>query len=387
MNVIIFKKDIFWEVVMDNEKIGLFIKKLREDKKLTQEELAKMIPISRQAVSKWERGLTIPDPQILIKLSEIFNLSINEILNGEKINKTNIQKINSISLELYKDSNKKNKIIKLLIFLLFILIFIFLIYYFIISYRSINIYTISGFSDNVNFKNGIFVKTNEKLYFRIGDIEILNNQKIKNIKLFYKFNNKQITILNKSVDSESDLNISFIDYVGYNDYIDTSNLDYIIENMYLNVTFSDFEDNVKVDFVKDYVNDYLFFKNSKNVGIKNNIRKSIDINEEDNEIIKNIKNSTNYKIDNQNYIYTETKNTITKNIFYDDDLKVINISIYDSTNFMESYIYEIKYNMINYRKLEKDLYFKNCKYQNYCDDEQLKILNNFYQNILDSLKT
>ena len=252
---------------------------------------------------------------------------------------------------------------------------------------NINIYTISGFSDNVNFKNGIFVKTKEKLYFRIGDIEILNNQKIKSIKLFYKFNNKQITILNKSVDNESDLNISFIDYVGYNDYIDTSNLDYIIENMYLNVTFSDFEDNVKVDFVKDYVNDYLFLKNSKNIGIKNNIRKTIDINEEDNEIIKNIKNSTNYKIDNKNYIYTETKNTITKNIFYDDDLKVINISIYDSTNFIESYIYEIKYNMINYKKLEKDLYFKNCKYQNYCDDEQLKILNNFYQIILDSLKT
>ena len=74
---------------MNIDKIGKFIKELREEKGLTQDELAKKIPISRQAISKWERGLAIPDAQTLLKLSEFFSVSVNEILSGEKKNKYN----------------------------------------------------------------------------------------------------------------------------------------------------------------------------------------------------------------------------------------------------------------------------------------------------------
>ena len=84
---------------MNQDKISKFIKNLREESNMTQEELADKIPISRQAISKWERGISIPDAQTLIRLSEIFNLSINEILSGEKINKTNIML--SIKIILY----------------------------------------------------------------------------------------------------------------------------------------------------------------------------------------------------------------------------------------------------------------------------------------------
>lgn len=69
---------------MNQEKIGQFIKKIREDNKLTQKELADKLGVTFQAVSKWENGKNIPDISILKEMSKMFNVDINEILDGEK---------------------------------------------------------------------------------------------------------------------------------------------------------------------------------------------------------------------------------------------------------------------------------------------------------------
>ncbi len=68
---------------MNQEKIGEFIKKLRQDNNLTQKDLAKKYNVTYQAVSKWERGLNIPDISLLKQMSEDFNISIEELLSGE----------------------------------------------------------------------------------------------------------------------------------------------------------------------------------------------------------------------------------------------------------------------------------------------------------------
>ena len=75
---------------MDQDKIGKFILQLRTERKLSQYQLADMVPISRQAVSKWERGESIPDSSTLVRLSDIFNVTINELLAGKRL------KVNSI---------------------------------------------------------------------------------------------------------------------------------------------------------------------------------------------------------------------------------------------------------------------------------------------------
>lgn len=67
---------------MDQEKIGKFIFNKRRDRGLSQEQLAKMVPVSRQAVSSWELGKSLPDIGTLLKLSKIFDVSIDEILLG-----------------------------------------------------------------------------------------------------------------------------------------------------------------------------------------------------------------------------------------------------------------------------------------------------------------
>lgn len=70
---------------MDQEKIGKFIAGIRKQKKLTQEQLAEKLGVSINAVSKWERGICLMDMSLLKPLSEILDVSINEILFGEQI--------------------------------------------------------------------------------------------------------------------------------------------------------------------------------------------------------------------------------------------------------------------------------------------------------------
>ena len=77
---------------MNQEKIGKFIAKQRKLKELTQEELAEKLGITKNAVSKWERGLCLMDMSLLKPLSEILEVSINEILAGEKIETKDIEK-------------------------------------------------------------------------------------------------------------------------------------------------------------------------------------------------------------------------------------------------------------------------------------------------------
>ena len=75
---------------MNQEKIGSLIKEIRKKNNLTQKELADKLGVTYQAVSKWETGLNIPDIAIIKQISEMYNIDINEILDGEKKKRKNI---------------------------------------------------------------------------------------------------------------------------------------------------------------------------------------------------------------------------------------------------------------------------------------------------------
>ena len=76
---------------MDYNKIGKFIMEERKAKKLTQSKLAEKIFVSEKTISKWENGNGIPDTNILPKLCEVLDISINELLNGERISAENYE--------------------------------------------------------------------------------------------------------------------------------------------------------------------------------------------------------------------------------------------------------------------------------------------------------
>ena len=69
---------------MDQVKIGSFLKELRKEKALTQEQLAEQFGVSGRTVSRWENGNNLPDISILIDLAEFYDLDIREIIDGER---------------------------------------------------------------------------------------------------------------------------------------------------------------------------------------------------------------------------------------------------------------------------------------------------------------
>ena len=69
---------------MNQEKMGLFISKLRKENKMTQKQIAEKLGIMDTSVSKWERGVNAPDISYLTELSKIFHVTVQELLNGER---------------------------------------------------------------------------------------------------------------------------------------------------------------------------------------------------------------------------------------------------------------------------------------------------------------
>lgn len=69
---------------MDKEKTGQLITELRKEKGMTQKQLAEALNVTDKAVSKWERGLSFPDISMLEPLSELLDISIMELLAGER---------------------------------------------------------------------------------------------------------------------------------------------------------------------------------------------------------------------------------------------------------------------------------------------------------------
>ena len=97
---------------MDQLKIGKFIAECRKQKKLTQMQLSEKLNITDKAISKWERGLSMPDPSIMLELCDILGVSVNELLYGEKIEMENKeQKNNQLLLDMSKEIEQKNKTI------------------------------------------------------------------------------------------------------------------------------------------------------------------------------------------------------------------------------------------------------------------------------------
>ena len=95
---------------MDLVKIGKFIADCRKIKKITQEQLAEKLYVTDRAVSKWERGLSLPDASKMLDLCDILDINVNELLNGERIDmKDYNMKTEELLVEMAKQEEIKNK--------------------------------------------------------------------------------------------------------------------------------------------------------------------------------------------------------------------------------------------------------------------------------------
>lgn len=113
---------------MDLIKIGRFISCCRKEINMTQDQLAEKLCITDRAVSKWERGLSLPDADKMLLLCNILGISVNELLIGDKININDYEKkTEQLLLELTKQEEVKNK--KLIVSTWFIAIISILFYF------------------------------------------------------------------------------------------------------------------------------------------------------------------------------------------------------------------------------------------------------------------
>lgn len=84
---------------MDALEIGSFLGELRKQKELKQKEVAEALQVSDKAISRWETGRGIPDVDSLQRLSDFYEVSINEILAGRRIEKNEIEKMADYNLK------------------------------------------------------------------------------------------------------------------------------------------------------------------------------------------------------------------------------------------------------------------------------------------------
>jgi transcriptional regulator with XRE-family HTH domain len=95
---------------MDDVKMAQFISELRKSKKMTQKDLAGHLGVTDKAVSKWERGISCPDISLLASLAGILDVTVGELLKGEKMDPTasEVELIVETTLQ-YADTATKNR--------------------------------------------------------------------------------------------------------------------------------------------------------------------------------------------------------------------------------------------------------------------------------------
>ncbi len=190
------------------------IKELRKSKGMTQEELAFKLNIVRQTVSKWEKGLSVPDADMIIEISELFEISVSELL-GAEIKAENEIEVNLIAEQLSRINEQlaiKNKrgqnYFKILLIILFVVFILPIILVAILS--VINLIGFTAFSQEqtvtTQIQEVMIVSKNEN-----GDFKAeLSATAIAELISIQEFSEGQEITLKISSNENCDLAVNFI---------------------------------------------------------------------------------------------------------------------------------------------------------------------------------
>lgn len=174
---------------MDQIKIGKFILQLRIENDMTQEVLATKLGVSNRTISRWENGKNMPDVSLFEPICQIFNISLEEFLLGERILHTSDLNIDSnIILEEYKNEikQKKNKIINRISIIAIILLLLTTIGLFVASflipsvvYESVIMFDTPHY--NISFITFNLAKASFVLFVLLISVFIINKKTKCNI--------------------------------------------------------------------------------------------------------------------------------------------------------------------------------------------------------------
>lgn len=156
-------------------KSGEFIANLRKEKGLTQQEIGLLLGVGDKTVSKWERGINVPDVIMIKKLAELFGVGIEEILNGEKSAKMNPKIIKSYE-------NKKIRYTFFTILGIFFILFFLLLIYFCNNYDKFKVYRFKSSAKEYELTGNIYQVSN-KYKMVIDDFIVNDTSKYDKLKI------------------------------------------------------------------------------------------------------------------------------------------------------------------------------------------------------------
>ena len=160
----------------DFTKSGEFLADLRKSKGLTQSELGELIGAGDKTISKWERGINVPDVIMLNKLAKVFDISIHEILNGKKDDK-----IDPKFVKMYENKNVRYPVY--LVLAAFFIIFIILLIYFCNNFDRFKMYRFDSMSNEYELTGNIY-QIGNRYELIIDDFDVYDKVKYKDLGVY-----------------------------------------------------------------------------------------------------------------------------------------------------------------------------------------------------------
>lgn len=357
---------------MEENNFSTFIKELRMEKGLSQEELAKALYVHRTTVNKWENDNVIPLNDKLLLIADYFDISVDELLNGKRsdINNASLTRNNTI-VELIKSKTRSQKLHIYSVLVILILIFGFLAYYFISNYNSVKVYILYGENENIRTRDGLLFFSKDKVYFRPGNFYDDNDNimDVDLIRLYYfDANGDEVILLtgaskNLIVELENSRE-AFINRLNNN------------EKFYIDACYKNSCQKMELSYFNDFSNDSLVNDDIKKESVKtvkeNIIKNKTDLIEEliQNDFKFNEKNNSYYLCDeNTTYNFLPRMNII-QVTYIDGDNKLILKVILNSKKVSID---------LTCDGLEKNIYISDYTNKN---DKNYKTFKKYYDNFL-----
>ena len=326
---------------IDNEKVGKFIENLRKEKGLTQQDLADILSVSNQAVSKWESGRNLPDIAIQRVICDTFNITMEELHAGER----DIKKRNKT-----KKIRKENKIFSITLMCI-VPVMVFFVVYFIINFRALKIYYSN--SQITNEENSIranllIFKLPRKLIIFINNIYPCNYEVKDSDLLDLKLYSGNKKLLNSSMIKNDVFELDALTF-------DPNNVKLILNIESVTGEKRKFQREVKlVKYTSNDRNDDKYKNKSlkflSNDEIVKKLLKNGYINAENKVyekevIVNNAITRVKYDLDHETIEILYVHNSYTEKIVVDYQLKIFRTVVFNKNNInnvSEKYVFDLK---------------------------------------------
>lgn len=245
------------------------IKRIREERKLTQKQLADIIGVSDRTISKWENGSSVPDLITIQNLCNKLDISVKSIITSEY---SLSDKVNKYKRKLY---TLLNYLLKNIFIIVFFTLFVLLAIYFANNYNTVNIYTLKYDGEEVNFNHGYFFQSKTVNVLTIENInvntEIPSDAKI-NLELYTYRSGDAVLIYN----ADSLDNIYIEENISGMDILSKDVIESIKSGLLLKIKLEDENNNItelesKIILNKRYSNNKLFYSDYTNKNKKDTI--------------------------------------------------------------------------------------------------------------------